>query len=764
MTSSSISITELASFVHRTGDINARLEEPTDPREGIQVQREYQESVLKQVREYQIEQRVQSVFRKDELELTINGRVDGFALTPVFLVEEIKTTRKSIQEFHQNQGSVHRAQACLYAALLANQHDCESCQIKVTYVNPDNFSFQSFTEEHDRTWLNTFFDRTCSEYLRFLSTFLQRVEQRNQACDNLELPFQNITHEQLNLARRVYMAIRDRENLMVEAPTGTGKTIATLYPAVKALGADLGDRVIFATARNTGQQVALETMQVLNEQSAHLRTVTVIAKERICFTPGALCVPDQCDYARGHFDRISSARDDLLKRTLINKQQIELVARSHKVCPYALVLDVADWSDVVICDYNHVFDPFATLNRLHTKHFKRLTLLIDEAHRLGERTTEMLSASITTSLLQQVVNQYPAHDVGRIAQQIIQTMEQYAEEYLGNTNEALLNSTSTSWWNLLGTYLEVFEDLSVESMRDVVFECWSAILRFTEGRDRCEASAFIYLIQRHEDTITLQMRCVDPASWLRQVVKEYRSSIRFSGTLTPDQIFTQSHGIDGVFTRIRAEPDPYRFGVFILPQISTYWKDREQTLPAIERVLNIIQSTTQSNWLVAFPSFEYLNLVRTDTLLSESIAKQHQNMSTESRNEFIDWLNEPKARIGFVVMGGIFTESVDYEKSALAGVVVIGPALPPPSLELTTISKRSELGFELAYRQPALTRVIQAAGRVVRGLDDRGVILLIDRRFTRSEYQQYFPQHWQPKNINTNQLSNALTSFWSLQP
>lgn len=758
----SIGVSELATFVHRTGDINYRFEDATQMHEGVKAQQRYQRQQLKEFQHYCREHRLSQQFSYQGLKLNVSGRADGILLNPTTLVEEVKTTRKSVDDLFQSRGAEHRAQARLYAAmLLTEESELHDCEIKVTYVHPDTLSSKSFAETLDRSELQIFFTNTCTHFAIFIQAVLQRIEQRNTFASKQEIPFASVADEQINLARRVYMSIRDREDLMFEAPTGTGKTIATLFPAVKALGSELIDRVIFTTARTTGQRVVHETMKALSTSNEHVRSIVITAKDRICFTPGATCAPENCEFAQGHFDRVQAARQDLLAHPTIDQKLVELVARSHKVCPFELSLDTAEWCDIVVGDYNYVFDPFVALQRLHSRLFKRVGVLVDEAHRLGSRVADMLSSELSLRLLKTVNAECRLQDVRAITQRLIRWFEDTAKKSFSNDEEFEISVLDENFWQFVEAFIVLCEDVDMESTDESVFQCWSAILRMNDARSRYDSESYICLMRRDAKDLTLVVRCIAPGSWIRGILREYSGSVRFSGTLSPAEVFEESHGVSGPFVRAQSEPDPNRFGVMLVPDISTYWNDRDRSIAEIVKVLEDIRASVDGNWLVAFPSFEYLNRVY-DAIdnTDDRVLKQEAQMTVEERADFIDWMNEPNARAGLTVMGGVFTESVDFDPAALAGVVVIGPSIPPSSLELDKLRNSSDLGFELAYRQPAMTRVVQAAGRVVRHKTDRGIIVLLDPRFTRSEYQQYFPKHWVPRIVKTSQLREALTQFW----
>ncbi len=756
---SSISVRELAEFVHRTGDINRRWEGNATPEEGRNTQALFQSRITASNPNYQTERSLSARVKAHKISLRVAGRADGVVVAPSALVEEIKTTRFAPDQLHAGLGAAHMAQARLYAAMLCRTESLDSCKVQVTYVHPDTLASESFSEESPSADLESFLIATCKTYLSFLAEVLDRIKSRNEVAKDQGFPFEEVADEQLMAARRAYQSIRDSENLMLESPTGTGKTAATLYPSVKAMGEELIDRAVFVTARTTGQRIAVETLQALNADNNQLTATAITAKDRICFTPGAPCVPEHCEFADGHFDRVQNARRDLLKRRIVDREDVEQVARGHRVCPFELSLDVAEWSDVVIGDYTYVFDPLVALSRLRSRHFEKVSLLIDEAHRLGERVSDMLSVQLEERVLKAVEERSRGQAIQGPASQLIQMIDTLVAGNLDEEMEASVPSVPEELWIAANELLDGLLTVDIESTDDVLFECLNAIVRLTVAKDRFEPNSYVWIVSRTGDFRTLTLRCIAPGSWIRDVVKDFRSSMRFSGTLSPHDVYVASHGLQGPFRRVNIEPDHRRFGVMIVPDVSTYWRDRSDSAGSVASIVRTARDGAVGNWLVAFPSFEYINLVSQYFLEDEETREQQREMPISERSEFIGWISQGSRRVAFVTMGGIFTESVDIDGDVLAGVIVIGPAIPPSSLERELIRDTSELGYELAYRQPALTRVVQAAGRVVRGPADRGAIILVDPRFTHREVQQYFPSHWDPEVVRCEDLGEALSRF-----
>ena len=726
-------------------------------------QSEYQRRAISQNSDYQKEKTCRSSFKFNGILLKVSGRADGVVLKAPQLVEEIKATRRNPKDVHDHVGMVHLAQLKLYAAMLAKTENFECCTVKLTYVHPDTFTTKSFQLELEEGELTNFFESTCQVYIKFLAKILTRIDRRNHFAKSQDFPFENVSEGQLRVARRTYVSIREGENLMLDAPTGTGKTVSTLFPSIKAMGEDVVDRVIFATTRTTGQRMPLDTLKLLQADNKDLTSISIIAKDRICFTPGATCAPEYCEFAKGHYDRVTDAREDLLARKTIDRKGIELVARAHTVCPYELSWSAALWADVVVMDYSYVFDPFVSMRRPDSKRFRREVLLLDEAHRLGDRVADMLSVELSDSMLEALIESRLDRTIEDLTSLLVQSLSELNHQYLTHDNEALVPDIPVEIWNLAVELVENLANLNFENIGDVVFQGYYQLSKFVASRSRFEedSASYAWIISRENSSVTLHLRCLLPGPWIKKTLKTYNSSVRFSGTLTPPAVFEEQHGVVGPFVRAPVEVDRRRFGIMVVPDISTYFRDRVETAPGVAQLIRAVRDSCSMNWLVAFPSFEYLSLVHGKLSEFEGLRCQEQEMSISDRSEFIDWVNEGSQRIALVVMGGVFTESVDFDTSTLGGVIVVGPSLPPPNLERELISQQGELGFDLAYRLPALSRVVQAAGRVVRKLDDRGAVVLVDPRFTNSKITQYFPQHWSTTVVRSKDISRRLAEFWN---
>ena len=779
-----VAVRALAEFVHRRGDIRVQFSERTRSEEGIVGQRRYQQTLQSDDAGYETERRIETAYVHERLAgesshvddgfvLAVTGRIDGVRIgrpdARWALVEEIKTTRVDVASLHDHTGNVHMAQAKLYAAMLCQAETLCGCLVRVTYVHPDSHVTRHYDERCDLDQLRLFLTDTCRTYVDWLQAVRQRQIRRNRFLQPLSFPYPEFRQDQRRIAGHAYRALRDADHLLMDAPTGTGKTIATLFPAVKAVGEGELDRVVFATSRTTGQRAAEMTLDHLRG-GPHLSSATITAKERTCFNPGTPCDPAVCEFARGYYDRVGPARDQLLDAGINDRDAIETVARAHCVCPFELALDTASWADVIVCDYNYVFDPIVNFKRISNTEFGRVGLLVDEAHQLGDRVSDCLSTSIARRTLKAALGDAP-EPVARRIRSVDRSLMQLGRDQLPGDGEAVVQKRPDAVFRALERLAEtLFETPSddTDAMRDLGY----AAFRMLAGRDWFRDDSFEFFLRRRAPALELEMRCLKPAFHIREVLDGYNGAVRFSGTLAPTDLYQRIHGCEGMAVRSQPPFADDQLGVFVVPDVPTYFRQRRATA---QRVAQVITSVAQAggcadgssnqrrgNHLVAFPSFDYLRLVLDAGDFSDAVAVQSRDMSLEQRDAFVSKLNDPGfGGLGFVVMGGLFSESIDYSGDALCGVIIVGAGIPPPSIEREAIAESEDNGFEMAYLRPAMTRVVQAAGRVVRGERDRGVVVLVDPRFTNAAYQAYFPTHWRPKTVGSGAVGSAASDFWS---
>ncbi|MYD98540.1 MAG: ATP-dependent DNA helicase [Gammaproteobacteria bacterium] len=759
-----IGVKELAEFVHRKGDLHYRYQSSTLAEEGIARQKDYQES---RGGSYQREVRVSATFG----DLEISGRIDGWD-PEARLVEEVKTTRVDPKELHAHAGDANLAQLRLYGAMLVlADESLDGLRLRLVYLHPTRPGETTFEETAHRDELIGYFETTCAIFAAWITTVRERLAERDRQLAALNFPYGDFRADQRRVAKHLFRAFRDGEHWLVEAPTGSGKTMAGLFAALKAMGAGALDRLAFLTSRTTGQRAAEEALadvvEVLDGEPA-LSAVTVTAKDRICFNPGAPCDPGQCDYAKGYYDRMPAARRQLLGGGLVRRADVEVAAREHRVCPFELSVDVMAWSDVVVGDYNYVFDPVVRLGRVENPPFSRVGLIVDEAHQLGDRVRDMLGATLSRRSVKSALDESGLPEpLARCLRSIDRALAALGSASSSEQVEipkpaALLRALD----RLSAAVTETAVDLQrLPASQAAVFEAG----RFGHLSEIAREGTVHYTASGTRRELAVQLVCTVPGHHIRECMARFHGSARVSGSLTPAGLFQRIHGA--------AEPDnvvvspgcfpPENLGVYLVTDISTYYRDRQRTLPRVAEVIEGVCSQTGGNYLVALPSFEYANAVAGAMEGVADCRCQRPGMSLAERDEFIAWLSERNTgRTGIVVMGGVFAESVDFDGGALDGVIVVGAGLPPQSLERDLVAADNvklgiaDDGDEIAYRQPAMTRVVQAVGRVVRSVEDRGVAVLIDPRFARPAYRAFMPARWQTGTVRSDSVAAELGVFW----
>ena len=796
-TPATVAVRDLAAFVHRRGDIHYRYNGSATALEGIGAQRRAQPN-----REgYRREAPVEATFQENGVSLRVRGRIDGID-DDAGLIEEYKTTRSEVQGLHAHIGHLHMAQLKLYAALVNAMDNAakkapgrDAWRLRLVYLHPDDGTATHFEQTHRRDGLAKFLAETVAAYTAWLARTAARVKRRDACLGRLPFPFPEFRDSQRRLARGVYKAFRDRGQLLVEAPTGSGKTAATVFSALRSIGDGALDRVVYLTARTTGKQSPTETLEqcAVGERAS---TVVLTAKRDICFNPDVPCDPECCQYARGYYDRMRPARDALLDAGLATRDTVERIARHHGVCPFELSLDAAAWADVVVCDYNYVFDPIVRLERLAAPPFARVGLLVDEAHQLGDRVRGMLSTSLKRSAVKRALAETPpprlASKLRAIDRALLKLRREARDATQGNGREEAGIDKPSLWAQNdaerpehrieePSALIRAVDRLLAEAAEadlgpfpatgEFLYDCF----RFLEGQGWRDEENYCHLLATDRRNIEARMVCLSPAEHIDTVLRRYDGAVRFSGTVSPLPLFQVIHGQDASSRAARVRLDwGANLGVFVVDDVSTYYRDRAASRDALAGVIEAVIGAAPGNYLVAFPSFAYLDLVVPQLRGVAEVVAQRPGMTDAEKRAFIDRLSstngtpaDPGAPassgsiIGAAVMGGMFAESVDFDGGALKGVIVVGVGLVPRSLERDLIGERFGAdGFDVAYRQPGMTRVAQAAGRAVRGAADTGVVVLVDPRFARGDWGAFFPQYWRPVLAGSGEIGAAMASFW----
>ncbi len=770
----SVAIRELAEFVHRTGD----LHEPggrVSAEEGMAGQARWQKT---RASSYQKERTVTGEVTCLDIVLSLRGRADGADLESG-LVEEIKTSRR----FPESPFSEHVAQGRLYAALLAREYpERTNWTVQVTYVHPDNHDSRSFAEHLSAPDLETFLLDSVRAYSTWLAERLRARESRDRWLSELKFPLPHLRAFQGAVMRRCAQAIRNAEHLLLEAPTGSGKTLSVTYPAVKALPG--ASRIFYLTSRSTGAMAALTALGQLAGADGQLRRLALTARERICPVPGTPCDPNVCNYAKGFYDRRRPALVELLAKTELTEPVISQVAQSHTVCPFELSLDAAVWVDVVIGDYNYLFDPLVRLQRFSAD--RDAIVLVDEAHQLAPRVAESLSITISRQDVRTAIPVAPepvARRLRAVDRQLLKVARTCPLDSTGQQPVAMPEALVRSLEKLLETAMQ-WRTETPEPLPPEVSEIVFLAVRWLRLEPTMALCAYGYLASGPGRSFRLEARCLDPAPYLHRLFAGFGPHIRFSATVSPPRVYQRQHGAltqagpaseDGVFARAGSPFDSSQLAVFIVPDVATRYRERQSGITTLVGVVRDAIMARPGRYLVCFPSYQYLADFAAhfepelSVLPGWTFRWQQSGDESEQRVELMNRLQAPTASDSGVllgiVMGGVFAESIDLSSSPLDGVIIVGVAIPPPNMERELAAAHFEAdGFDgrlLAYIQPGMSRIVQAAGRLIRARTHRGILVLVDGRYRAAQYRQFFPALWTTRTVTTLQLNAAVKEFWT---
>jgi len=629
--------------------------------------------------------------------------------------------------------------------------------------------------------LETFFRDLITRYLDWFRKVQAWLARRDQSIHQLEFPYMDYRQGQRDMAVAVYQAIRAKEHLYVQSPTGVGKTIATLFPALKAIGRGLADKIFYLTAKTSGRLVAEKALDDMRQAGLYVRSVTLTAKEKICFCPPVNCDPDVCVFARGYFDKVKAALEEIDQVQAFTRPVIEMIAQKHQICPFEFSLDVALWVDCIICDYNYAFDPRVYLHRFFDVNTEPYIFLVDEAHNLPDRARSMYSAELDKATVMHLQRTLKT-DLPGLAKKLSAINKLLLEKrkaLQADGKEALIeNELPDELLKAIRAFSQKAEDWLVrneaaefrQELLEFYFLC-SNYLRTAEYFDTCYAS---YFERQGQGDLKTKLFCLDPAPMLATSLERSRSTIFFSATLLPlDYFMTLLTGVADHPRRIFHSPFPLEnVSLLIHNGISTKYAQRADSYAAVAAAIESICTAHLGNYLVFFPSYAYLNAVLErlkERLPERQLIVQDRGMTEAARETFLAKFSSgnQETLVGLAVMGGIFGEGIDLVGNRLIGTVVVGAGVPQVGRERDLIKDyfdRQDInGFAYAYQYPGFNRVLQATGRVIRTEADRGIIVLIDERFTHARYRDLFPTHWRSFQVvrSTSEIKDKLRRFWS---
>lgn len=774
-----ISVRNLVEFIMRSGDIDNRTIGAADAeamQEGSRLHRKIQKSMGDNYRA-EVSLSILVPVEKDQhhLEFCVEGRADGIIDDGEITIDEIKTMYMDLGHLKEPIG-IHLAQAKCYAYIYANKSDLDKINVQLTYCNIETEKMKYFKESYERKELEEWFGHLTDEYAKWVCWQYEWIQERNETIKKAEFPFA-YRHGQNELVKGVYRTILRKKNLYIEAPTGVGKTISTVFPAVKAMGEGIAEKIFYLTAKTITRTVAEEAFSNLIEHGAKLKYVTITAKEKICVLESCQCNPVACERAKGHFDRVNDAVFALLtEQNQITRELILSYSEKYCVCPFELCLDVTTWSDVVISDYNYVFDPHVNLKRFFAGDRKNdYIFLIDEAHNLVERARQMYSAVLYKEDILEIRRLVKGYE-----RLLVKRLDACNLDLLKLKRECddcrIVEQTSDLYLHLLRLTSELEEflkQLANFEEREKILNFYFDLRHFMNIYECMDDKYVTYTDYREDGNFRITLQCMDPSAKIRSCINKGRSSIFFSATLIPIQYYKEQLGGEKEDYAVYA-PSPFlpkQRLLMVASDVSTKYSKRSKwEYKKIAKYIELFTKSKIGNYLIFFPSYQFMNEVMDCMEKTEDREFYMQkNMMTElEKEEFLSAFekNPTVTRIGFCVMGGIFGEGIDLKHDRLIGAVIVGTGLPmvcnERELFRSYYQDHKQKGFEYAYLYPGMNKVLQSAGRVIRTVDDKGAILLLDERFLKKEYVELYPKEWFPNVlVNRNNIEGALKEFWS---
>ena len=770
-----ISVNDMVKFIHSGGDLTSEFKSNRRALDGTNahafLQKQYCEGDQKEVF-------VETLVEKRGYSIHITGRMDGLRyIDNTLTVEEIKSTTSDLELIEIDTRPDHLAQAKLYAFIYMFNNNIRSIRVRLVYVKTKTFETKDFYKRYNLSQLKRFFENTVNQYIDWLELLETHRKTKMKSIEGLLFPFDEYREGQYLFMGAVYKTIMTNDILYSTAPTGIGKTVAALFSALKTIQTDK-DKVFYLTAKNAGKTIAVETVDLMKEKGLKVKTIVLHSKENMCLMDTVDCDPEICPYAKGFFNRVNDALKDIfVHEDVYDRELVLLYAKYHTICPHEFSLTISNFSDIVICDYNYAFDPRTHLIRYFEEEYYNPILLVDEAHNLISRSRNMYSASISLSAIQELKKHVKGLKFSpkTIISKVIQKIMDYANEVqLYKSQFHMKKQPDDTLLSLLEQLSNKLEQILNENKKfpkrkqilDIYFQC----IQFLRIYDLYNNS-HRYVSEIIKDDVVITIKCLDASMFLLDTIKSHaKGTVFFSATLHPidyhARLITSGHGKSLVIP----SPFPMRhLGLFVDDSTSTRYKDRNRSIGRIIDNLYALLESKIGNYIIFFPSYEYLNLVLKEfDSTNYEVLIQTKNMTYTKRKEMIKRFDnvEDKSKVGFFVLGGSFSEGVDYIGEKLSGVLIIGVALPQfnkhNELLRSYFDRQFENGFDYAYTFPGFNKVIQAVGRVIRSEDDIGVAILMDDRYSHRLYRMMFPNNWQhaitlPKGAY---LSDTLKLFW----
>jgi DNA excision repair protein ERCC-2 len=769
-----ISVRDLVEFVMRSGDIDSDFTGASRAVEGTRIHKKIQKSIGENS---EIEASLSLNINYRGFNITVEGRADAIINDDgLITIKEIKTVNSIEYVDDEKFNRIHFAQAKCYAYIYAYQNKLESADVELTYFELKTERMKNIRKSYSFNELESFFYKIIDDYLVWMEFQIKIKDKRDGSIKDLKFPFRMYRQGQRKLAVAVYKTIKEKRKIFVLAPTGTGKTISILFPAVKAMGEGYADKIFYLTSKTTGINSADEAILNMTDKGLKIKAIFITAKDKICVMEKTICKSFYCSRAKNYFDRVNSAVLDMVENEdVMTREVIEKYAGKYDICPFEFSLDASLLCDIIICDCNYAFDPRVYLKRFFDCSQNEYIFLIDEAHNLVDRGREMYSAVLCKSEVLELkrdfknINASIYKILGKINTSLIKfrklcdngfyNQKEKPEEFISLLREYI--QTSELWLN------ENKKNAAYDKTLDFYFKC-SALIKISELYDENYTT---YVENKDRDAF-IKLFCINPSDLLSKASNRAKSIVFFSATLIPMNYYKEMLGGNSEDYSIKL-PSPFdRKNLCIVTayNVSTKYRDRENSKDIICTYIKTVISKKKGNYIAYFPSYRYMDEVYemfNSKYPGITTACQNPSMNDEEKQNFMGKFLNPDGStlLGFAVLGGAFGEGIDLKGESLIGAVIIGVGLPQICSERDIIKNyfsSENNGFEYAYVYPGMNRVLQAAGRVIRTEVDKGVVMLVDERFMEKRYKSIFPDEWKgmKKVKSPIEASEIIDNFW----
>lgn len=770
-----LSVHQLVDFLLRNGDIDNRIFNRSTMNEGSKIHSYYQS---KQGKNYLSEYAFDQVFDYKDYEIELHGRADGIIIDKDgnYIIDEIKTTVSDIPSFALEHKSWHLGQAKCYAYMFSKERNLSEISIRLTYFRQGHNEKQIDTYHYKYSELEKFVYDLFDQYLNFYNILLRKSKLKDESIDLISFPFENFRLGQKKLSKYVYSNGIKGGRLFIEAATGIGKTMSCIFPIIKLIK-NSDAKIFYLTAKTSGKESAENAVNILINKGLNISYINVTAKEKICFSPGKGCFPDECPYAKGYYSIIKEVIEkSLIATNKFSYNTIIDIAKAFNICPFELQLDLSLFCDFIICDYNYVFDPLVYMKRYFDDVSGTYYFLIDEAHNLIDRSKEMFSSSFCYDDFLKAKKSMKKIDykpIKRCFTKINKLFLNYFDELEFGNN--IINDLLFDDYKILNKFYNEYLELSKSNSNLITEELKDFFLKINKFIKIYELYSSPFLMYVHKNKskkdISINIVCLDASSFLKTTLNNSKATAFFSATLSPSDYYIDLLGGERSDPYLSL-PSPFNKDnllIMVAPKLSIKYSRREESYSEVITYIKSAISHKIGNYLVFCPSYEYLEkLLENLNIENTNIIKQNKDMNDEDKEKFINEFktNPMSTTIGFAVLGGAFSEGIDLVDDRLIGAIIIGVGLPKINFvsdqSAIRFSKSGLNGNDYAYIYPGMNKVMQAVGRVIRSESDRGFVLLIDERYATNKYQELFKEEWKNYKVvlNNEDIDKIVSKFF----